>query len=265
MSSNDNIIKISAVIITHNEEKNIARCISSVKKIADEVIVVDSFSTDSTVPIAKSLGANVISHEFNGYGEQKYFAEKLTSNPWILSLDADEEISVELGKSILLLKDKQPIWDAYKINILPNFCGKWIRHCGWYPQPKVRLWNKCKGATNNNTVHEEWLPVDKTVKIGRLRGDILHYSYPTISDYMRKLEQYSELKARAAVSEGKHITLLKIIVGPAWRFIVDFFLRAGFLDGYYGYIVCKNSAFYTFIKYIKIWVYNRDKKRMAKT
>jgi len=252
------MVKISAVIITHNEERNIARCINSVKNVADEVIVVDSFSTDDTVNIATNLRAKVISREFNGYGEQKLFAERQANCDYILSLDADEAISPQLEKNILKIK-QTPSFDAYKINILTNFCGKWIKHCGWYPQPKIRFWNKNKGNTNANTVHEGWTPVDDTIKIGKLKGDILHYSYPQISDYMRKLEQYSELHARAAVQQGKKMTLFKIWLGPRWRFFLDFILRGGFLDGYYGYIVCECSSFYTYTKYIKIWVYNNEK------
>jgi glycosyltransferase involved in cell wall biosynthesis len=252
------MVLLSAVIITYNEEGNIERCINSLKNIADEVIVVDSYSTDNTVALAATQGAKVIQRIFNGYGEQKHFAQLQAANDWILSLDADEVVSPELESSILEVKTN-PRFNAYEVNILPNYCGHWIRHCGWYPEPKIRLWNRTKGAMNNNMVHEEWMLNDKTGRIGHLKGDLLHYSYRTVSDHVRKLEQYSELKARAAVAQGKKVTLLMVWLAPKWAFFANYFLKAGFLDGYYGYVVCKISSFYTYAKYIKVWQYSREK------
>lgn len=253
------MVLLSAVIITYNEERNIERCINALKNIADEIIVVDSYSTDNTVALATALGARVIQHVFNGYGAQKHFAQLQAANDWIFSLDADEVVSPQLEASILKVK-QSPTHDAYQVNILPNYCGHWIRHCGWYPEPKIRLWNRTKGAMNSNMVHEEWMLADKNGSIGFLDGDLLHYSYNTISDHIRKLEQYSELKARAAVAQGKDVSLLKVWLAPKWSFFADFILKAGFLDGKYGYLVCKTSAFYTYAKYAKIWQYNRQKK-----
>lgn len=252
------MIQISAVIITYNEEQNIARCIESLRKVVDEIVVVDSYSADQTTDIAKDMGAKVISYQFNGYGEQKNFALNQASYNWILSVDADEVISPELEKSLLTVKEN-PAQDAYKLNILTNYCGKWIKHCGWYPQPKVRLWDRTKGAMSIDKVHEEWHLHDKHAAVGHLKGDLLHYSYATISDHIRKIEQYSEIKARIDIEKGKKVSIIKLWFAPKLEFFIDYVLRRGFLDGYYGYLICRNSAFYSYVKYAKIRQYSRHK------
>ncbi|MBS1689005.1 MAG: glycosyltransferase family 2 protein, partial [Bacteroidetes bacterium] len=138
------MVKISVVIITLNEEKNLSRCLTSVAGIADEVVVVDSFSTDNTAAIAEKYGARVVNQAFLGYGAQKNFANDQAANDWILSLDADEALSPELQQSILSVKAK-PEYDAYSLSRLTNYCGKWVKHCGWYPDKKLRLFDKTKG------------------------------------------------------------------------------------------------------------------------
>lgn len=256
------MIKVSAVIITFNEEKNIARCLDSVKDIADEIIVVDSNSSDQTTAIAESYGATVFYHDFKGFGEQKCFAIKQASNDWILSVDADEVLSPELRTSILKEKE-QPQYGCYNMNILANYCGQWIRHCGWYPQPKLRFFDKHKCKINTNKVHESIVANDPHMKIGFLKGDILHYSYRSISDHTRKIDLYSELAARNAVERGEKIMLIKILLGPTWKFAYNFILRGGFLDGYLGYVICKNISYEVFIKYIKIRLYSRQEPQTA--
>jgi glycosyltransferase involved in cell wall biosynthesis len=250
---------VSAIIITYNEAHNIARCIRALHGVADEIIVVDSFSKDDTVAIAESLGARVVRHPFEGYGEQKIVALGETSYDWILSVDADEELSPALQQSILEVKDRQQ-HDAYSFNFLTNYCGRWIRHCGWYPNPKMRFWNKQRGHMTADKVHEGWVLQPGTTT-GFLKGDILHYSFPTISSHLKKIEHYSENGARFDVARGKKVSLLKLLLVPRWSFFMDFILRGGFLDGYYGYIVCKNSAFAAYAKYAKIRQYSRMKKQ----
>lgn len=254
------MIRISACIITFNEEKNIARCITALQDIADEVVVVDSFSKDNTVQIAKSLGAKTVQRAFTGYGDQKFFAQEQASHDWVFSIDADEVVSPELAASIKALK-ASPAFDAYKIDILPNYCGKWIRHCGWYPQPKLRIWNKKKGSLHHSKVHEGIEMHDPKAPIGRLKGDLLHYSYATISDHLRKIEHYTEIGAKADAERGKKISLLKLLLAPRLQFINDFLFKLGFLDGYYGYIVCRNNAFASFVKYAKTRQYSQLKKQ----
>lgn len=241
---------ISAVIITFNESHNIARCIKALEGIADEVIVVDSFSKDDTVTIAQNLGARVIQHPFEGYGEQKIVGIDAASHNWILSLDADEELSPELRSGLLAIKDRQD-HDAYSFNFLTNYCGAWIRHSGWYPNPKQRFWNRARGKMTADKVHEAWV-LEPGATEGHLKGDILHHSFPTISSHLKKIEQYSELGAQFDFARGKKVSLLKLWLAPKLTFLSIFIFRAGFMDGYYGWIIAKNSAFAAFAKYLKI-------------
>jgi glycosyltransferase involved in cell wall biosynthesis len=253
--------KISVVIITLNEELNISRCPESVKNIADEIILVDSYSNDSTVPIAERYGAKIFYKTFQGFGAQKAFAIEQASYDWIFSIDADEVVSSELQESIL--KEKaEPRYGGYKMNVLPNYCGQWIRHCGWYPQPKLRLFNKCKCRMNSCEVHESIVVDNENGGIGFLVGDLIHYSYRSFSDHARKIELYSELAARAAVGKGKRISLIKIIFAPGWIFFYNFIFRAGFLDGYFGYVICKFISYGSAIKYAKIRLYSQVSKKI---
>jgi glycosyltransferase involved in cell wall biosynthesis len=253
------MIRISAVVITHNEERDISRCLQSLKDITDEILVVDSFSDDRTVEIAQSAGAKVIQHPFNGYGEQKNYAQLQATYDWILNIDADEVISPELAKSILEVK-QNPQHDAYKLNILTNYSGKWIRHSGWYPSYKLRFWNRTKGSMRATKVHEGWHLDDKSAKAGYLKGDLLHYSYDNISDHIRKIDHYTELGAKISAENGKNYSLFQLWFRPKWTFFSTYVLRLGFLDGYYGYVVCKISAFTAFLKYAKTREYNKKNK-----
>ena len=223
------------------------------------MIVVDSFSVDKTVSIAESLGAKVIQHAFEGYGEQKNVALAQSNYDWILSLDADEELSEDLRQSIVAIKGKEQ-HAVYQFPFLTNYCGKWIRHCGWYPNPKPRYWDKRRGHMTTDKVHEGWVLHNANDTIGDLKGDILHYSFPTISSHLKKIEQYSEIGARFDVERGKKVSLLKLLLAPKFAFLVQFIFRGGFLDGYYGYIVCRNSAFAAYAKYAKIRQYTKMKK-----
>ncbi len=252
-----NAIKISVVIITYNEERNLDRCLKSVVGIADEIVVVDSASTDNTVTIAKKHNARVIQQHFLGYGQQKNFATAQASNDWILSLDADEELTDKLKESLLELKKNGPERCVYAMPRLTNYCGQWIRHCGWYPDRQTRLYNRTKGRWEEPKVHEYWRPTNPNDKKGLLTGDLLHYSFATISEHLKKIEKYSELAARAAVEKGKKASLLKIAVSPKWHFISEYIIKLGFLDGFYGYTICRLSAYAAFIKYTKIRMYSR--------
>ena len=252
--------KISVVIITLNESRNLARCIASVAGIADEVVVLDSFSTDDTVAIAERLGARVVQQKFAGYVEQKNDATALAAHDWILSLDADEAPSTELRKSLLDFKQSTPAFEAYSFARLTNYCGAWIRHSGWYPDKKVRLYRKNAGAWVGENLHESWQLHDRSGQYGHLKGDLLHYSFYTLSGHIRQIEAYTEIAAKTAAARGKNAGLLKIWLAPKWRFFQDFIIRGGFLDGYPGYLVCKFSAFYTQLKYAKIRQYARQEK-----
>ena len=250
------MIRISLVVITFNEEKNLARCLDSVKDVADEIVIVDSNSTDNTVIVAAKYNARVFQQAFIGYGEQKNFGTQQASNNWILSLDADEELSPQLKKSILEMKSG-PACNVYEMPRITNYCGKWIRHCGWYPDRQTRLYDRTKGKWEEKKVHEYWRPDSFTDKKGLLKGDLLHYSFTSISQHLKKIEKYSELAAIAAVADGKNVSLLKLALYPKWRFITDYILRLGFLDGFYGFIICRLSSYAAFVKYAKIRAYNR--------
>ena len=245
---------ISAVIITLNEAHNIARCITALEGVADEVVVVDSFSKDDTAKIAESLGARVIQHRFEGYGAQKIVGIDLAKHDWIFSLDADEEVSAQLKQSIIAIK-KGPQHNAYLCNFLTDYCGHWVRHCGWYPNAKLRLWNKNHGKMKADMVHEG-CELDAGTTTGALNGDILHHSFPTISAHLKKIEQYSEIGARFDVARGRRVSILKLWLAPKWIFITVYLLRSGFRDGYYGWVIAKNSAFAAFAKYLKIRQYS---------
>ena len=247
------MIRLSVVIITFNEAVNIGKCLASVKDIADEIIVIDSSSTDDTVHIAQSHGAMVITHPFLGYGAQKNFATGCAGNNWVLSLDADEALTPQLRQSILKVK-QQPDYDVYDIPRLTNYCGQWIHHSGWYPDHQTRLYDRTKGRWIERKVHEYW-NLDTPGKKGLLKGDLLHYSFTSISAHLQKIEKYTDLAAQEAARNNKNPSLLIIFFSPFWHFINEYFLRLGFLDGFYGYVICKLSAYSAFCKIIKTRMY----------
>ncbi len=253
------MISLSVVIITLNEERNILRCLQSVKNVADEIIILDSYSTDATAKIAESSGAKIFFQTFLGYSAQKNAALEYASFDWVLSLDADEALTPQLEQSILALKKNIPL-NAYRMSRLSNYCGKWIKHGGWYPDRKTRLFNKTKGVWKGDP-HDYWELYDKKEQVGKLEGDFLHYGYYTLSDQVKKIEEFTEIIAHGAVAKGKDCSLLKIWLGPKWKFFNDYILKLGFLDGYHGYLVCKYAAWYTFTKYSKIRQYKRLKEK----
>jgi len=248
------MIAVSVVIITFNEEKNLERCLESVRSVADDIVVADSYSTDRTLAIAHAHGARVVQRVFEGYGQQKNFATSMAAHDWVLSLDADEALTPELAASINRLKNG-PELDVYDIPRITNYCGKWIRHCGWYPDKQARFYNRTKGRWIEKKVHEYWQANDPASRKGTLQGDLLHYSFHSVSEHIRKIEKYTELAALEATDQQKNVSLLKILVAPRWRFFTDFFLRLGFLDGYYGYIICRMAEYTATIKYAKIRQY----------
>lgn len=241
---------ISAVIITYNEEKNIKRCIDSLNGVADEILVVDSYSTDQTPEICQSIGVRFLQHPFQGYTEQKNWATSQASFPHVLSLDADEALSDELKKSILAVKEN---WthQAYSFNRLTNYCGTWIRHCGWYPDKKIRLFDKRYGRWEGHAIHERYVPQNPN-DVCHLKGDLLHYSYYSLHDHILQLDKFTTLGAKAAYEKGKRSSIWLIIFSPLWKFVRDYFFKRGFLDGYHGFVVCVVSAFATFAKYVKL-------------
>ncbi len=250
---------LSAVIITLNEERNIGRCLESLKGVADDIVVVDSGSTDGTEDICREYGANFFFNPWEGYIEQKNHGNKLAKHPYVLSLDADEALSEDLRASILSVKEHFNA-DAYEMNRLTNYCGKWIRHGGWYPDRKLRLFNRESFNWGGERIHEHMVSSKDTPRIEHLRGDLLHYSYYSISEHIAQANHFTNMTAELAVEKGRKSGMLKILFSPMVKFFRDYFLKAGFLDGYYGYIVCRISAQATFMKYSKIRQLIRDSK-----
>jgi len=238
---------LSVVVITYNEAKHIKRCLDSVQDIANEIIVVDSGSTDHTVVIAQSCGAKVIHQDWLGFGSQKNFADSLTKNYWILSLDADEALSCGLKEEIRVTL-KNPEFKVYSMNRRNRYCGKWLRHSGWYPDTKLRLFKKEVACWNTNLVHEI-LEVNPNTSIGKFKFDILHYSFDSIHEHKQRSEKYALLGAEQLFLKGKIPNFFKIYFGGSFRFFRDYVLRLGFLDGRFGFWACKISSQAVSLKY----------------
>lgn len=248
---------ISVVIITLNEEKNLARCLSSVTQLANEIVVVDSFSTDGTAAIANQYGAKFIQHRFEGHIEQKNYAIAQAKNDIILSLDADECLSAELATSIKAVENMDP-GKAYRMNRLTNYCGQWIHHCGWYPDAKVRLFHRSTARWGGQNPHDKII-VGGGVQIVDLVGDLQHYSYYTISQHIAQIDKFSTIAARELFRKNKtQYLMLKMCFSPTFSFIKNYFIQLGFLDGHYGFIVCVLSAYYRLVKYAKVFMMTRQ-------
>ena len=245
------MIKLSAVIITYNEEEHLEKCLSSLTEIADEIIVVDSFSTDKTPEICKSFHVTFIQHPFEGYIEQKNYAVSLANNNYILSLDGDETLSEPLKNSILKAKSNWQ-FDGYYCNRMNNYCGQWIKHSDWYPDKKLRLFKKESGEWEGINPHDSY-KLKKGLKAGKLQGDLLHWVYRDYSDHNLKVERFSTIAAEAYYKLGKKSSIWKIIYRPTWAFFKAYFLRLGFLDGLNGLVICVQTYNVTFLKYVKLF------------
>ena len=246
--------KISAVIITLNEEENIERCLSSIADIVDEIIVLDSFSSDSTEEICRSFNVNFYQKEFIDYSSAKNYANSLSKYDYILSIDADEEISPELKRTIQKERG-QLTFDGYYVNRRTNYCGQWIRYCGWYPDRKLRLWKRSKGNWSG-IVHETLEMSSSNTKL--LAGDLLHYSYPTVESHFKRINHFSTLSANELFLQGKKSSVFKMIINPMAKFIKKYFLQLGILEGYYGLTICTLSAYSTFFKYAKLMALTKN-------
>ena len=243
-------VKLSAVIITYNEERNIGRCLESLNAVADEILVVDSFSTDKTEKISLDAGAIFVKNPFEGHIEQKNWAREHATFDHIISLDADEALDEELQKNILKIKDDWK-FDAYKMNRLTNYCGHWVKHSGWYPDTKIRLFDRRKGEWGGNNPHDKFIP-QKGVKVKWISGDILHYSFYEREDHLRQIEKFSTIAAEALHKKGVKSTVLKRFINPLARFIKAYIIRLGVLDGKAGFDIARYSAYANHLKYSKL-------------
>ncbi|MBN2189539.1 MAG: glycosyltransferase family 2 protein [Chitinispirillaceae bacterium] len=237
---------LSVVIITYNEERDIGRCLASVKGIADELIVVDSFSTDGTEDICRKSGATFFKRTWDDYASARNFGAAKARNDLILSLDADEELSPELQRSIAAAKVSPDAW-AGKFVRLSNYCGKWIRHGGWYPDIKIRIYDR-KKAQWRGRVHEELEGIGENEAV-LLAGECLHFSYDSVAGHCARSRRYARLSAEESLARGKRSSLLHVVGNPFVKFVRDYILRLGFLDGKRGLQIAAISAWGTFLKY----------------
>lgn len=257
-------MKLSVSIITFNEQKNIARCINSVTDIADEIVVVDSLSTDKTKEICLGFGVKFIEQPFLGYKEQKNFALDQLQYEHVLSLDADEALSPELLESIKKAKAIGFPAGGYTMNRRSWYCDNWIYHGYWYPDTKLRLAKRSKVKWEGINPHDK-LKIGRDETVVQLDGDILHYTYYTIDEHVLQGNRFSTISAKAYFEQGKKSSILKLLVNPAWAFFSSYILKRGFLDGFNGFVISKQIANTTFLKYAKLLQFHRQAKPVNKT
>ncbi|MBI3561237.1 MAG: glycosyltransferase family 2 protein [Gammaproteobacteria bacterium] len=250
--------KISACIISYNEEKKLADCLRSLQPVVDEIIVVDSLSTDATLTIAKQYTDKIFEQKFLGHVEQKNLAVSKASHDWILSLDCDERLSKQLTAAILAVKNTLPAYDAYKMPRKTFYVYRWLQYC-WYPDKKIRLFNKHKASWGGTNPHDRVIVA--TNNIHELQGDILHYSFDSISAHLQTLDKFTDIAAREIIQRGKKVTWLAPLTHASWTFVRMYFLRRGCLDGFAGLVASALSFTHVFVKYSKvIFHYRRQGK-----
>lgn len=254
---------ISAFVVCFNEEENIAECLESMS-FCDEVLVIDSFSTDNTVSIAESLGARVIQRKWPGYREQKSFGLSQVKNEWVLNLDADERVSPELANSIQRVMSRQMEGldsdvNGYFINRVVFHFGRWWRLGGWYPEYRLRFLRKSKTVWGGVEPHEK---PEVSGKTERIEGELYHYSYKDFDDQLRRMQHFSTAAAKELYQNGKRVSILTIFFNPIFRVIKFFIFKRGFREGIAGLIVAMTEGYYTFMKYAKIWElqFNQEQK-----
>lgn len=241
-------MKISVVICTKNEQKNIGRCLAAVQSVADEIIVVDSYSTDDTEKIAKSFPlVKFIQTNWKGFSATKNYANSLAQFDYILSLDADEELSPEIQQEILSIKNS--LNGVYTINRMTNYCGQWIKHSGWFPDRHERLFPKDQASWEGD-IHEK-LKFKTQLAVQDLKGLVHHYSYYTIDEHRQRIESYSSLGAKQLARKNKPLLLPSAFFNPIARFMKCYVFKLGFLDGFYGLVIAILSAKAVFLKYSK--------------
>ena len=257
-------MKISATVITFNEERNLRAALESLSW-ADEIVVVDSNSTDGTVEIAREFTREVHVRQWPGYSAQKTFAASVAHNDWVFNLDADERVSEKLAAELIALKENgEPSVAGYEMPRAAWYLGRWIKHAGWYPDFKLRLYDRRRGRWRGDYVHES---VEVEGRVERLAGEILHYTVENASEHHLRMDKYTTLAAREMHARGKRATAASILFSPVAAFIRSYFLKLGFLDRVPGLAISVFAAHYAFLKQLKLWELSaneKDKARAAK-
>lgn len=239
---------LSVVVITYNEAQNIGRCLNGVQGLADEIIVLDSFSTDNTCELARQLGARVEQHAFDGHVEQKNRARHLAGCDWVLSLDADETPDARLIESIRRVKEDKLTGDAFTMNRLNFYCGRPIKTCGWYPDRKLRLWRRGSGAWTGRNPHDRYeVPADKQVV--QLEGDILHLTYPGKEDLIRQSKKFAQISAQHLQQKSWLYLITKMLSAPLFRFLRTWLVQGGWRSGQDGWDICSWQTREVWMKY----------------
>jgi len=242
-------VKLTVTVITHNEAANIGAALDSVSW-ADEIIVVDSNSTDATVAIAKTRATRVEVRDWAGYSAQKNFAADLASNDWILSLDADERVTPALAAEIQELMKRGPEAKGYRVSRVTWYLGRWLHSTDWYPDYQLRLYDRRCGRWNGRRVHESF---ELQGTPGRLRRHLEHFAYRDVSDHVTSIDHYTTLQAEQWAEEGRRTNVLEIAVHPPIAFLRNYVLRLGFKDGAAGLLVSALNSYYVFMKLVKLW------------
>ena len=244
-------MEISAVVITYNEEKNLEAALASLRGIASEIVVVDSFSTDATFRIAKKHTPRVVQRKWTNYADQKNYANGLAAGPWILSLDADERLSAGLREELLALKAsfKEPDCAGFSMPRRVFYLGRWIKHSGWYPDRRVRLFRKDAARWEGDYVHESLIVAGR---IERLKGDVHHFSYRDIADHLDRINKFSSLGAQKLYARKKKCRAVHLLCLPPARFIKSYLLKRGFLDGFPGLVISVLNGYAVFARYAKL-------------
>jgi glycosyltransferase involved in cell wall biosynthesis len=250
--------KISACIISFNEEKKIEDCLKSLQPVVDEIILVDSLSTDDTLKIAEKYTDKIFHQKFLGHIEQKNLAVGKAHNDWILSLDCDERLSEELQQSILKIKDNLEQADAYRMPRKTFYIYRWLNHC-WYPDLKTRLFNRKTSHWGGTNPHDHIVTQGKNII--RLKGDIYHYSFDSISDHLKTIDSFTEIGADELLRKNRPVTVLSPLTHASWTFLKLYIIKRGFLDGFAGLVVSVLSYMHVFIKYSKAHIKYKQAKQ----
>ncbi len=248
--------RISTTIITYNEEKNIRDCINSIKSFSDDILVVDSLSTDKTVGIVKKMGCRILSQKFLGHVKQKDLAVKKAKYDMVFCIDADERATPELQKNILTLKRAGFLHDGYRVNRRNWYLFDWLKIGGWYPDKKIRLFNRTRGGWAGENPHDMIL-LKRGSKITDLHEDLLHYTYKTLSEHAIQIDKFSASAAQAKFIKGRNAGFFRLLLTPIFSFVKMFIGRGGFTSGTRGLVVSIMSGYSDFLKYAKLWELNR--------